>query len=311
MRNTTDVLRRAFDSTLANWPLIAIRIAENFVLIMIVVVSIVAAVVPVAVAAGMSHFDFTRGEEPADVIATLAVEHWVLILYILGIATVVLAVLIAIHSFVDAGAALVFIDAERNAGASPANRNAFRAFNVDRWLQGGRGSWWSVFWIYNIVWGLGGLIIIIPLMLTLVLMFIVSDTSGRVVTACGGLFFTFLIGLPLAIVLALITQKAIAVTVSRSAAATASVRLGWREIRADFGRHLAVAFIVFVIMIGGAMVISLFTAPLSFVRSIGSAPFTSIAFAPTQIISSIAQTVFSAAVGLWFLAAYVEMTEER
>jgi hypothetical protein len=89
------------------------------------------------------------------------------------------------------------------------------------------------------------------------------------------------------------------------------VRLGWSEIRRDFGRHFAVAFIVFVIAVGGAMAISAFTAPMAFVRSIGSAPFTSIAFAPAQILSSIAQSVFSAAVGLWFLAAYVALTEER
>jgi KaiC/GvpD/RAD55 family RecA-like ATPase len=42
------------------------------------------------------------------------------------------------------------------------NRVAFRTFNMDRWARGGRASWWSVFWIYNIVWGIGGLLILIP-----------------------------------------------------------------------------------------------------------------------------------------------------
>src|SRR6185437_3436976 len=99
---------------------------------------------------------------------------------------IVLAVLMAIHSFVEAGSARVFVDAERNGAGVTRSRESFRAFNMDRWLQGGRASWWTVFWIYNIVWGVGGLILLIPLLLTLGALFLVTETAGIVAVTCGG-----------------------------------------------------------------------------------------------------------------------------
>jgi len=311
LRNTTDVLRRSLDSTLANWQLIAIRIAASVLFVIIVIASIVAAIVPIAVAAGLSHFDLKNADNAAQAISTIVVEHWPLILYILVVITVVLGVLIAILSFVEAGNARVFVDAERAAGrAAVSQRTAFRAFTIDRWLQGGRSSWWSVFWIYNVTWSIAGLIMLIPLLATLAGMLAIDDAGGRVAIGCAGLIFTFLVVIPLAVVAAVWTLKAIVVCVARAATASVALRVAWAEIKKDFGRHFAVAFIVFVIYFGGAMAISMLTAPLSFVRGATHDPF-NFAFAPAQILSSLAQSVFSAAVGLWFLASYVVLTEER
>lgn len=309
MRSTTDVLRRAFDSTLANWPLIAIRIAESVLLVLLFIASIFAAIVPVGIAASFSNF--RNLDEPAQAIAAFAIEHWTLIAYLFAVALVVVIILVAIHSFVEAGSARVFVDAERNATGAAPKREAFRTFNMDRWVQGGRAYWWTVFWIYNIVWGIGGLIILIPLMLTLAAMFLVTEPGGRIAIACGGLFLTFAVVIPVSIVMALVSEKAIAIAVGRGANARDAVNTGWAEIKRDFGRHFAVAFIVFAIALGGAMAISSVMAPISFIRDVSHAPLTSIAFAPAQIVSSFAQSVFSAAVGLWFLAAYVGLTEEK
>lgn len=313
MRSVSDVLRRGLDNTLANWQLIAIRIAESILFVLITVGSILAAIVPVAVAAGLSRLDFKNAQNPADVLAAIVVEHWPVILYVLAIVTILVGVLIALHSFVEAGNAKVFIDAEHGAGpvATP-QRDAFRAFSIDRWLQGGRSSWWSVFWIYNVAWGIGGLVILIPLLITLAGMLLIDETGGRLALACIGIALAVLLGLPLALFIAVWTQKAIAVCVARAESANASLRDGWSEIRRDFGRHFAVAFIVFVIAFGGAMAISMFTAPIGIFRQAAGTPaFVDIAFAPAQILTSLLQSVFSAAVGLWFLASYVGLTEER
>src|SRR3989442_3794108 len=64
-RSATEVLRRGFDSTLANWPLILIRIAEGIVFVGIVIAAVVAAVVSIAVAAGLSKVDISRASHPA------------------------------------------------------------------------------------------------------------------------------------------------------------------------------------------------------------------------------------------------------
>lgn len=297
---------------LANWQLIAIRIVESLAFLLIVVGSIVAAIVPVVIAAGFSNFDLKNMDNVADAISAIVIGHWILILYILAIITILLGVLIVIHSFVEAGNARVFVDADRAAGAVPPARTAFRAFNMDRWLLGGRTSWWSVFWIYNIAWGIGGLFLLIPLFLTIAGMLLVSDAGARVAMGCGGLILTFLFLIPIGVIIAVWTQKAIAVAVARAAGANAALSQAWAAIRADLGRHLAVAFIVFVVAFGGAMVLSMFTMPMSLLRSSsGVPPFANIAFAPAQIVTSVLQSIFSAAVGLWFLASYIGLTEER
>jgi hypothetical protein len=304
LRNTTEVLRRGFDSTVANWQLIAIRIAESLLFVGIMIASIVAAIVPIAIAAGFGNIDFRNADNPPDVIIGLIVEHWMLILYILAIITFVLTLLIALHSFVEGGNAQVFVDAER--------AHALRVFSMDRWMLGGRQSWWSIFWIYNLAWGLGALVILIPLLLTMVGVLIVNDAGPRVAVGCLGLGLSMLLLIPIGVLIAIWTQKAIAVAVARAANARAALKDGWAQIRADFGRHLAVAFIVIGISFGGAMVISMATMPMSMVRSISHTPSgLDIAFAPAQIVTSILQSIFSAAVGLWFLASYVGMTEER
>ncbi len=309
-RSTTEVLRRGFDSTVANWPLILVRIAEGIVFMMIILGSVVAAIVPVLVAAGISRFGL-HGETPSpDAIATIVVRHAMLILYVLLIISVVLLVLVAIHSFVEAGCAKVYVDAERIAGdATPASRDRFRAFTVDRWFAGGRGSWWSVFWIYNIAWSFGGLIVLIPLMLTLIFMILVDSGGARLAVGCGGLALSFLLMIPVAVIMSIWTQKATAIAVGRSAAAPAALRLGWHEIGSDAGRHIAVALIVLAVSFGGAMLISFATIPMSIARM--HQPMPDLAFAPAQIGLSFVQSIFTSAVGLWFLASYVALTEER
>ena len=299
---------------LANWQLIAIRIAESFLFVLIVIGSIVAVIIPIAVAAGFSSFDSIRNAgNPGDAIAALLIGHWALILYILAIITILLVVLVAIHSFVEAGNARIFVDAEHKAPKTlPLPRDAYRTFTMDRWISGGRISWWGVFWIYNVAWSVAGLILLIPLLLSMVAMLLAQENGARVAFGCGGLALTFLIGIPVWVVVAIWTQKAIAVCVARAATAGTALKQAWSGIRADFGRHFAVAFILFVIAFGGAMAISMLTMPMSIMQQTShGSPFIGLAFAPARVVSSFLQSIFSSAVGLWFLASFVGLTEER
>jgi len=309
LRNTTDTLRRGFDSTLANWPLIAIRIAESILFVGIVIACVIAAIVPVAVSAGLSGFNdlpaIANPDEAPNAIAGFLINHWILILYALAIFTLLLVILIAIHSFVEAGNAQVLVDAE--------HAPKFQAFNMERWLRGGRGGWWGVFWIYNAAWTVAGIILLVPLILTIVAMFLIPQTGGKIAVGCGGLAISFIIGIPLAVMTAVWTQKAIAVCVARGLGGRASLSQAWAGIRADFGRHIAVAFLLMAITFGGSMMISMFTAPMSIMSgaSHGAAPLVSLMFAPMRIVTSLLQSIFSAAVGLWFLASFIGMTEEQ
>lgn len=309
-RNTTEVLRRGLHNVLANWPLIAIRIAESIFFLAVIVGSIIAAVVPIAVSAGLGNFDWKNADNPAEAVAQFVLQQWPMILYVLIIASVVLLLLVGVHAFVDGGSANVFILADRGANNVPApDRRAFGTFSMQRWMEGGLGTWWRIFWIYNIAWGFGGLVMLVPLVAALAAMFAVSDSGARVAIGCGGIALSILVILPIAVFIALWTQKAIVVCVSRRTSANDSLREGWRAVREDFGRHAAVAFIVFVIAFGGGILISMLSAPMSFSQN--HAPLSGLIFAPVQIASSLAQSIFSAAVGLWFLASYVALTEER
>ena len=54
-RGATDVLRRGFELTLANWPLLLIRVAEQVIGMIIMIGALVAAVIPIAVSAGLGE----------------------------------------------------------------------------------------------------------------------------------------------------------------------------------------------------------------------------------------------------------------
>jgi hypothetical protein len=282
--------------TVANWPVIAIRIAESMLLFGLIIGAVIAIVIPFAVSAGLGNWNDVTS------VANAIVEHWVVLVYGVVVLTVVLVLFIAIHAFVDAGTAQILIDSERSGGAA--------AFRGDRWFGGGRAAWWPVFWIYNVIWSIAGLVILLPLAATLAGMLAISDNAGRVVIACSGLLVTFLLLVPAGIAAAVWTQKSIVVCVGRNAPATESMRAARQEMMRDFGRHLVVAIIVIIVSIGGAGVISTISMPFSFARH--SSDAMSVGFmAPVQIALSFVQSIFSAAVGTWFLASYVALTEER
>src|SRR6266576_4307414 len=166
-RPITDALRRGFDSALANWQLIVLRIAENILFGVLIVGAVIAAVVPLLISIGLSGFSRDRPEESAQAIGAALLGHLSIFVWIFVCAFALVGVLLVIHSFVMAGCAQTFVDAERAGGAAPAPRARLRMFNMDRWLSGARHSTWTVFWIYNIAYGSALAIVLVPLAITL------------------------------------------------------------------------------------------------------------------------------------------------
>ena len=148
--SATDVIRRGFDNTLANWPLLLIRIGEGIVMMILVVGAVLAIIIPVIVSLGLNATAFENPADVAEMLLGTLIDRWMVIVYVIAVVTLVLAVLVALHSFVEAGSARVYIDGERIAGpAALGPRERFKVFSADRWLEGGKRDWWSVFWIYN------------------------------------------------------------------------------------------------------------------------------------------------------------------
>ena len=287
--------------TVANWQLIALRVLEGMILIGICIAAVAAILVPLAVSAGMS--DLRDVKDPSEVVGAIAqalTDHWIVIVYALVVVAVVFLIIILMHAFVEGATAQILVDSDR--------LNTAPAFNMSRWFAGGRKSWWTIFWIYNAIWSIACLVLLVPLGATIAFMLSVSDNGARVAIGCGGIVLTFLILLPLSVIAGVWTQKSIAVCLARDAGAAAAMGIARKEAMADFGRHFAVAVIIFVVMIGGSGVISMLTFPASFAKpdSMGFGMMI-----PLQLGVSFLQSIFSAAAGTWFLGSFVALTEDR
>ena len=307
-RNVTDLIRRGFDSMLANWPLILIRVGEAVVMVAIAIAAIIAAVVPIFVSAGLSNIDWSDTERTPEVIAEFFISHVMLFVWIFVAASLALLVFIAIHSFVEAGAAQVMIDADARAGDAPAGqRSRFAAFTFDRWLSGGVRGWWTVFWIYNIAWSIASLIILIPLLIAIAGMLIVREPVPSLIIGCGALVLTALFGMVLALITNIVSIKAIIDALTHGLGATAAVRAAWREMRLDFGRHAAVAAILIVVSMAAAGVF----ASAGFSYSFHRTPSIGLLFAPLRVATSLMNMAVSAAIANWLLGSFAAVAGER
>ena len=309
-RSVGDILRLGFESMVANWPLLIIRIVESVVLVVMTLLGIVAVIVPLIVSfAGENSWPTGDPSDAMNTILTIIATHAVMILYILVMMLVVLTVFMMVHSFVTAGSASVYIASLRQTAKIPvATRVQLDAFTTDRWFEGAKAAWWPVFGIYNIAWSVGFLIMIVPLaLLGGAVIVLRENAAAAVVTGCAGAFFIVLLIVPIAIVTGIWTQKAIVDCVARRTGASDSLRAAWTEFRADLGRHLAVAAVMVLVSFGAAMVVGSMSSMMSF----GLGHSNNLMLIPMQFSSSILNSVFSAAVGAWFLACFAALAVER
>jgi hypothetical protein len=313
-RNPADVLRRGFDNAVANWPLLLVRFAESLVILFIVIASIFALVVPLIVSAGLSHFDRDSGESPAEIVATLLAEHWMIFVYLIFLVTVVSLVLLAIHCFVVAGTARVLVDAERAAGPAPPTRDRFRLFSIDHFMAGGRRGFWPVFWIYNVTYGVAALITLAPLMLFALLALAFATIAWPLAAGLGclGLLVTILAAVISMMGAAIWTQKATVVCTERRSSGNDALRIAWREIAADFARHFIVTIVMVLIGVGVSGVFNavsvILSGPTMLPHNAGAA-FTMM-FLPARFAISSLGGIAGAAVSLWFTACFAALSEK-
>ncbi len=308
-RSVTEIIQRGFQNTVANWQLVLISIGEGILLLVIIAVAAVAAIIPMAISLGLNRIDLQAPGEVAELILQLIIDQWILIVYLLLLVTVIAIVWVAIHAFVLAGNARIFVDSERaNSDVALPPRERFRFFTSDRWFEGAKRFWWPVFWIYNVTWGVGLLFVFLPLLVIVVGLLLVlreSPAAGIGVGCLGGLMLLF-IGLPATIITHIWCQKAIVVAVARDCGATAAVSASWAEFKTDVPRHVGVTIILFILMIVGSSVLSSFSMGLGWHDS---AAF-NLTILPMYVLSQLASTVFSAFMTAWFVACFAALSVE-
>ncbi|MFL6248495.1 MAG: hypothetical protein ACJ74H_20900 [Thermoanaerobaculia bacterium] len=312
-RPVFDVLRRAVDNIIANWPLILIRLGEMLLFGIMAIAAVIAAIVPILVSVGI---EVSRIRTPEDIEgAVLALmSRWVLLIWIFVAVMVLLLLFIAIHAFVEAGSARVYVDAERTAGpALVGARTRFRMFSMERWLAGAKDGWWPVFWIYNLAWSVAGLILLIPLLPTIAGMLLLHERPpAAVATGCVGLVVTAFLFIFVAAVTGMWVNRSIAEWAVHRFGAREALAAGWSAFRGDLGRHLLIFLAVFVVAMAG----SSFFASFSFFAAFGDIMggrnhgMFSLATFPLRIVGSLLNSAFSSIVSAWYLASYSALAAE-
>jgi hypothetical protein len=270
------------------------------VVIMVVVVGgIIAAIVPPIVGASLGNIDLDA-VNPEDVLRTIFFEHSLLIAWIIVVITLLLIVAMAVHSFVQAGSMGIYLDGERLA-RGVWTRPSFRAFAPDRWFSYGKRFWWQVFLIYNIIWGLFGLIVLIPLAVLTAAIYAARESEAVVPIACGGLFVVFALLFAGGFVGTVWGDLAIAESVRAGVGAGESCRRGGRALRRHFADVVAIVAVAIAASLAGVFV---FLGLYFLIGLASSVPGLSLLFLPIQIVASFGQTAFNVMLSSWFIAAF-------
>ena len=307
-RTATDALRRGFDNMLANWPLLFIRFAEGILLTLVAIAVAIAMIVPLFVSIGLHGFEDIDTPEDLGGLAEAFLQRWVYALYIFVALLVLALILVVIHSIVQAGIVRVYTEGERVAGpALEGPRERYRAFTMERFVTGVKQSWLPVFWIYNIVWGTWGLIVLIPLVATIVLMLMFRGEAAMVAgIGCLGILVSILVMIPTGVIAGIWAQKAIVTAVSRDLGPLEATQVASREVRADLGRHVLVALAVIAVSLAG----SSFFASFGFMAAMTPSGTAQLLLLPVRLVGSLLSTFFSAATGGWLIGSFAALTPE-
>ena len=311
-RSPFDVLRRGLDNTVANWGAIVVRLVETIVFVFIAAATAIAVVMPILVMVGIELGELNSPENVESAMLAL-LERWTLLLWIFAAVCIVVLLFTALHSFVEAGCARVYVDGEQAAGPlTEGPRTRYRVFSVSRWMAGARAGWWTVFWIYNFAWGVAGLILLIPLLPTLAVTLMFRDRPAVAITGgCLGLVLTLLLMIVVGIVTAIWTNRAIADWAVHATGAATSLSVAWRVVKADLGRHLLVAVAMMFIALAGSSFFASFSWMAAFGQAISENAIYNIFTLPLRFAGSMLSTVFSAFVSSWYLAAYTALAVEQ
>lgn len=312
-RGVFDTLRRGIDNTIANWPLILIRLAETLVFVMLAILAVIVIILPIIVSAGIQMANVGSIDDAVSALEALSTQ-WLLLVWIVVAVLVLFLVFVAIHAFVEAGCARVYVDAERIAGpAVEGPRQRFAVFSMSRWMEGATDGWWELFLVYNATWGLASLFLLIPLVPTLALMLVFREQPGALIASgCIGLVLTAMLLLVVAVLTGMWTNRSIASWAVRRSGAGDALSSGWNAVRRDFGRHLLITLAVIVVGLAG----SAFFGSFSFFAGIGEVfgrehGVTTFITLPLRLLVSVFSSAFSAAVTSWYLAAYAALAVEN
>lgn len=298
------LIQRAFDSTLANWPLILIRIASSVAMTLVAVAAVIP-VVAIFVIAGVSASlaDF----ETSSSMLEWAMSNILLLLAIIAILTIGVAVAIAIHAFVTGGVAGIYLEADFAAPRDAWTRRDLDRFSPELWLRHGAATWWRIFLIYNITWGLFLLLLTLPLLLIIPILLLIGSPEAMAIIGCAAVIFGMMALVAGSIFVHVWTQIAVIQQVRLRAGVVTAIRTSLRTILRDPLRIGLLAGVLILV----SFALGAFAFGIQLVVDVGSSVSElPLLFMPTQILFSLLQSLVSVVIGSWFLASLATVVNE-
>jgi hypothetical protein len=231
----------------------------------------------------------------------MAAAAWIglAILIVFGVATL-------IHSYFQAGITGVFVEYERR-GATWGWREAWARFELQTVTQFALTRGWRTFWIYNVVWGVSGLFLLVPLVLILAVVLMIGEGAAALVVACCGIALAAVFGIILAIVAGAWAQLAITIGIATPRGAVAASSAAGDLIRARAGAVVVIMLVFFAASIGISTVSS--TMGLAF-DSAALLPGGDLLALPLRIAFTFVSSLASSVLGLCLASCFAILVLE-
>lgn len=307
MRPIGEILHRGFDNTIANWPLILVSIAGQVAMVTTALLLLVLAIIP-AVLMGIAVDWGSVTSDPEAFFENLILAHPFFVIYVLLAIGIILIPVMMLWAFLEGGKFGIYLDGER-AGVGAPRRRSMRVFEPGRWLAWGRATWWRAFWVYNIVWALVFLVLLLFMLVIGALVFAIAMAGGEAAAPGGVLIgcFGLLVLIPLILLAAfisnMVTQLAMSLLVRDGGGAIEKLKAAMGFIRAWPGTVIGVTLVTIVVSIAMGGIFSVFGLVFRVGEEMNEAFM--IAIIPLQLFFALLQAAISAALQCWVSATFV------
>jgi hypothetical protein len=295
---TIDCVRRGFFSFVALWPLLLVRLVESIVIMIVIVGGGLLSLIPIGVS--LAFDDIETWVDDPEYVAEWLLSNVGTVAYLFVAVLILAGIAVLIHSYFEAGVASTYLDYIRS-GSTFTWREGWDRFSLDTFTQAALSRGWSVFLVYNIVWGVAGGVLLIPLGLMLAVLLVFRDSPAAIGFTCLGLVFVFVVGILASIVATVWAQVALTLAAGERRGPVEASGLAGELMRARLGVTILTLLIVYAVIIGISSVTSTANIGLSVLAEMPGAAMVALAF---QAVLFLVNSVVSTVLGLWKAAVW-------
>jgi hypothetical protein len=298
VEGSIDCIRRGFQALLAVWPLLIARLVETIIIVVVIVGGIVLSLIPLGLSLGFDDVE-SWIDDPESVAEWLVHNAWTFFALFMVVA-VLAGIAVLIHSFFEAGVTALYLDHVRS-GASFDWSEGWSRFSLDAFTTAALARGWAVFLVYNIVWGVAGAVLLIPLGLMLVVLLRLRDSPVAIVVTCLGLVVVGVVAIVVSIVATIWAQIAVTLAAGERRGPVESSGRAGDLMRDRLGVTILTAIITYAVIFGLSTVTSTFNMGLG---ALAEVPGVAVVALALQIGMFLVNSIVSTVLGLWTAAVW-------